>query len=217
MTEERLREIRTTIERLRASLPAEVIRPALEYNAVFQLLCARAAFFWRTEELARNACDALERSDFAAAAILTRGVMETAALVWKLMDLLDSRTEYSAQEMSAHLMRALVGWKAERGQLPEAYNAITLVKRMDRILSGVWNNYESLSEFAHPNWRGALGIYGKEDRERQVVSFGRAIRNPERHARVIANGLQGSLGAFEYAYNKISDTIPLFVAELAKV
>lgn len=90
-------DVRAWADRLRASLPQSVDVAALgvKSKAPFQLLCTREAMIWRTEELARNACDALERDDFAAAAILTRAVTENAALVWQLLDVLEAREKYT--------------------------------------------------------------------------------------------------------------------------
>ena len=58
---------RAWVDRLRGSQPQSVDVAALgvKSRAPFQLLCTRGALIWRTEELARNACDALERDDFA--------------------------------------------------------------------------------------------------------------------------------------------------------
>lgn len=209
-------EARAFTDRLGSSLPNEVDVAALgvKSKAPFQLLCAREALMWRTEELARNACAALERNDFAAAALLTRGVTESAGLVWKLMELLDARKSYSPQEMNDRLMRALLGWKADPGDFPEAYNVLTLVQRMDKVIGGVFRAYGTLSEIAHPNWSGVLALYGKTDRENFITSFGRALQNRDRNRDMIASALLGSLGAFEYAYNKISDAMPKFLAEL---
>jgi predicted trehalose synthase len=53
--------VRAWVDRLRSSLPQSVDVAALgvKSKAPFQLLCTREALIWRTEELARNACDAL--------------------------------------------------------------------------------------------------------------------------------------------------------------
>jgi hypothetical protein len=209
-------QARAFVDHLRANLPKEVEVAALgvKSKAPYQLLSTREALMWRTEELARNACDALERNDFAAAALLTRGVTESAALVWKLMELLDSRKNYSPQDMNDNLMRALAGWKASPGELPEAYNVLTLIQRMDRVLTGVLHSYRTLSEMAHPNWSGVVGLYSKTDKEKCFTSFGRALRNADGNVGMIANALLVSLSAFEYAYNKISNALPAFLAEL---
>src|SRR4029077_15755391 len=53
-------EVRTWVDKLRAKLPQSVDVAALGVmsKAPFQLLCTREALIWRTEELARTACDA---------------------------------------------------------------------------------------------------------------------------------------------------------------
>jgi len=201
---------------LRASLPTTVDVAALgvKSKAPFQLLCAREALIWRTEELARNACDALERDDLAVASILTRSIAENTALVWKLMELLEERIKYTPKELSEKLMRALVGWKSDP-DFPEAYNILSLIDRMDkRIGGGVRASYDRLSEIAHPNWNGALALYSKTDRENFVTYFGRFPEKAESRRRSTANVLAACLGCFEYAYNKISDMVPAFLGEL---
>jgi hypothetical protein len=210
-------QAREAADNLRAHLPKEIDVAALgvKAKAPYQLLCARESLAWRVEELARNACDALERDDFAAAGLLVRGATETVALVWKLMDVLDDRNNHAPEELNNVLMSALVDWKKEPGELPEAYNVLTLVQRMDRAIGGgVAGTFDNLSELARPNWGGTLALYGKTDRENFITYFGRALRDGERHATMIANALLGALGAYEYAYNKISDEMPGFLAEL---
>src|SRR5216683_2361756 len=118
MLDDDVKEARGRANVLRQSLPQSVDVAALgvKSKAPFQLLCTREALIWRTEELARTACDALERDDFAAAAILTRAITENAALAWKLMDVLDARGKYNPQQLNDLLMRLLAG----SGKWPEA-------------------------------------------------------------------------------------------------
>jgi hypothetical protein len=130
------------------------------------------------------------------------------------MDLLDSRKNYSTKEMNDRLMTALAGWKLDPGELPEAYNALTLVQHMNKVITGVFHSYKLLSEIAHPNWSGVVGLYSETDREKYITHFGRGLRDADGRANMIANALLGSLSAFEYAYNKISDAMPVFLSEL---
>ena len=94
-------EARACADHLGKKLPPSVSAVALgvKSKAPFQLLWARGALMWRTEELARNACDALERDEFAVAAILTRAVMESAALASKLNEVLAARHSRTPQEV----------------------------------------------------------------------------------------------------------------------
>jgi hypothetical protein len=98
-------------QRLSQSLPEsiEVAALGVRSKAPYQLLVVREALIWRTEELARNACNSLESDDFAVAAILTRAITENAALTWKLKEILDRRAGKSPEELNTALMRALAG------------------------------------------------------------------------------------------------------------
>jgi len=66
-----LAEARQLAAGLGASLPDKIEIAALgvRAKAPFQLLTVREALIWRTEELARGACDALEKEDFTVAAM----------------------------------------------------------------------------------------------------------------------------------------------------
>ena len=89
MFDDDLKEARTRTDALRTSLPQSVDAGSLgvRSKAPFLLLGVREALIWRTEELARSACDSLERTDLAAAAVLARATIESAALAWRLMEL----------------------------------------------------------------------------------------------------------------------------------
>jgi hypothetical protein len=188
-------------------------------KAPYQLLAVREALIWRTEELARNACDTLEREDFAAAAMLTRGVAESAALIWYLLDVLRTRTDRNSAALNEVLMRVLAGWKkravdAEDDEpLPEAINILTCVQRLDREIPGFQSSYASLSEFAHPNWMGVTGLFSNTDQASFTTHFGRGFRSDLAGGQ-IGNLLNGAIELFVYAYNTIAEEMPTWLAEL---
>ena len=208
-------EIKEYVDRIRESLPKvlEVASLGVKSKAPWNLLCTREALIWRIEELARNAHHALERDDVAVAAILTRAVTESAALTWKLMDVLETRKQYTDEEFYETLMRMLVGGRKWE-DMPQAFQILTSIDRMNKKVPGVRPAYDSLSEFAHPNWAGAFGLYSMTDETAFTTYFGRALRGSEANHDMVANALLGSLGCFEYAYNKISEMMPRFLAEL---
>lgn len=210
-------EVREWVDRLKASLPQSVDVAALgvKSKAPYQLLCTREAVIWRTEELARGACDALERNDFAAAAILTRAVTENAAMTWELMTVLDGRGKYTPQQLNDLLMRLLGGSKWPEAPKPVHVN--DLLRRIDKEIPGVMASYDSLSEIVHPNWSGVVGLYSKADQKNFITYFGRGLHAADRTREQISNAMLGSLGAFEYAYNRISDLMPPFLAELESI
>lgn len=146
------------------SLPEfiEVAALGVRSKAPYQLLVVREALIWRTEELARNAQNSLQSDDFAVAAILTRSITENAALIWKLKDILEKRADKSSEELNTALMRALAG-STTLEKAPDPYNVLSCLDSLNKTIEGARQTYESLSEFAHPNWRGVMGLYSKTD------------------------------------------------------
>lgn len=218
MLDDDIKEARVRANALRENLPKSVGAAALGVlsKAPFQLLCTREALIWRTEELARTACDALERDDLAAAALLSRATVESAALAWKLMEVLNDRQKLSREDLHKTLMRMLVGSKVWP-DTPEALQILNCIDRMDKAVPGVRKSYEILSEIAHPNWRGVFGMYSKIDETKFTAHFGRGLGDAESMKDAIVNALLGSLGLFELAYNRISDAMPGFLAELESI
>jgi hypothetical protein len=208
-------QVRRYANKLRDSLPASVDVAALGVwsKAPFQLLCSREALIWRTEELARNACDASEREEFTVAALLARAITESAALVWKLMEVLDEREKYSAPELNDLLMRFLVGSK-RWSDFPQPFQILTCIDRMDKKVPGVRASYDALSEIAHPNWLGVFGMYSKTDKRKFITYFGRGLRGAPATRGMMVSTMLGSLNLFEYSYNRISETMPTFLSEL---
>jgi hypothetical protein len=126
-----------------------------------KLLCTREALIWRTEEFARTACDALERDDLTAAALLARGTVESAALAWRLMEVLGDRQKLSPQKLSEILVRMLAGSRLWP-DMPEALQILSWIDRLDKAVRGVRKGYDMLNEIGHPNWRGVFGMYAKK-------------------------------------------------------
>jgi hypothetical protein len=203
---------------LSASLPdkIEVAAFGVRSKAPFQLLSVREALIWRTEELARGACDALEKEDFMVAALLIRSIAESAAMTWYLLGILENRKGYTPAELNDVLMRMFAGSKNGWADGPEAINVLTFVKRLDKRMPGFEAAYHSLSEYAHPNWRGVSGLYSKIDRENFTVYYGRGLRDHPA-GKEMGNALVGGLLTFEAGYNKIADAMPVFLAELEKL
>ena len=218
MADDDVNEARARANALRQSLPQSVDAAALGVweKAPFQLLCTREALIWRMEELARNACDALERNDFAAAALLSRATVESAALAWKLMEVLYDRQRLSQQELNDTVIRMLAGSRVW-SDAPKALQILSCIDRMDKTVPGVRRSYDMLSEIAHPNWRGVFGMYAKFDEPKFTAHFGRELRPTGGTKGTIVSALLGALDVFEFAYNRISDVLPEFLAELNSI
>jgi hypothetical protein len=176
------------------------------------LLCIREALIWRTEELARCACDTLSKDDVAAGILLTRAVIESVAVIWRLKEILEDRHKYTPADLDGQFEKLLLGWKSDP-DFPQAINILTMIGHIDRQFPGVKARYDELSEFAHPNWCGVFGLFSIMDGETYTAQFGRGLRRmPSKE--IAATALKGYLELFEQIYNLISDTLPEFIAEL---
>jgi hypothetical protein len=209
-----LNEARKRVENIASHLPTSISIASfgVRSKAPYLLLSTREALIWRTEELARCACDMLQRDDVAAGSLLTRAVAESAAFVWRLKELLESRHQYSIADLHDKFHRMRLGWKNDP-DFPKAFNIITIIEHMDKKLPGLKARYDHLSEFAHPNWSGIAGLFSSTDYENNTTHFGRGLgkSGSKENASIL---LATSLDLFEYAYNSISDTLPEFLEEL---
>jgi hypothetical protein len=210
-----LAEAREIADRLRNKLPSSIAVADLQVRskAPYQLLCAREPLIWRTEELARNACDALERDDLAVAGILARALIESAALAWRLMEILDARQKHSPEQLHDLLRRLLLGSK-RWPEFPEAMHILGCIDRMDKKVPGVRSCYDGLSEIAHPNWHGVSGLFAGIDQAHFITHFGRGLRGAQSTREQITQAMLASLRLFDYAYDRITEEMPAFLGEL---
>lgn len=211
---EGLAEVRQYVESFGASLPTsvDVVALGVREKAPFFAMCLRESLLWRVEELSRNALSALERGDEATGIVLARCVTEATAMIWRLHSLLEKRAARGAVALHDDLKIMWLGSKHDRA-LPQAINIMTMIDHLDREIPKVRQTYDMLSEVAHPNWTGVAGLYCRTDYEEHIAYFGRGIRG-DHNSRSAAALLVGGLGLFQYAYNKIGDLLPDWLAEL---
>jgi hypothetical protein len=210
--------VRETAIRFRQNLPkyVDVVELGVKSKIPFQVMSLREALIWRTDELLWNAKEALERKDISTAAILARALIENTALISRLVDVFDQRASLSPQAMSEQLIQLLFGTR-EWEQMPKAVNILTCVEHVDKKVQGIEQVHKSLSEYAHPNWKGVMMLYSQTDREKYITYFGRDLVNKDGHIASISAAIMGSVGLFEHLYNKIADEMPGYVETLEKL
>jgi len=210
-----LRALHDWLSRRGGCLPTEIDVAAVgvREKAPFFVLCLRECLLWRVEELSRNATAALERGDEAVGIILARCVTEAAAMMWRLLKLIENRAEHGISAINEDVRRMWLGWKVDPDDLPEAINVMTMLRHLDRDMPGVLKAYDHLSEFAHPNWNGVAGLYCRTDYEDHIAYFGRQARG-DSNTTAACNLLVGALGTFEHAYNELAEVIPVWLSEL---
>lgn len=209
-----LAEARERLQILGASLPT-VVDPAsisLSAKIPYKALCYREGLIWRAEELGRTALENYARGDVVAAILLTRGLTETAAAVWYLKELMERQLSNGVEpDLDTKIEALLLGHMNSR-EMPKAINVLKFLDRVEKTIPGIRQSYESLSEIAHPNWAGTALAYSENDHDQILTNFGRGIRAPNLNASLGLNCLLGSLGIFKFAYNKVTDIMPDFIA-----
>jgi hypothetical protein len=211
-------EIRGRVELLESSLPRRVdamVSP--DSKLPFKGLLYRAALIWRMAELSRGAFQNFENDKLALAILETRAAVETTAALWYLHAKLDATLKAGTigDDVDDYLMKLSMGSRTDTDIMPQAISVLTFVDRVEKDVEGFRQQYDRLSEFAHPNWAGTALLYSKPDRPNLWTDFGANIRGSEGPKQVGVVNLSVALMCFERSYNRIADIMPAFI-ELCK-
>jgi cation transport protein ChaC len=212
-----LLEIRERLKLLESSLPQRVDGYALSPDSKLPMkaMLYREALIWRMAELSRGALENLEKENLCVAVILIRAAVETTAGLWYLRAKLDDAvTNQSKGDIDDYLMKLLMGSKTVP-ELPQAINVLTFVDRVNKDIEGFREQYDNLSEFAHPNWAGTSLLYSKSDPKNLWTDFGKNIRGLDSTKQAGALNLSVALMIFEKTYSTIGELVPPFI-ELCK-
>jgi hypothetical protein len=212
---ELLAEAHGRTELLAQSLPTIVDPFSISISAKtpYKLIAYREALYWRMEELSRTATQHFENNDLASAIVLTRAAVECAAAVCHLKKIMDDyilRGDLTTLDKRAE--KLLLGSKSNP-QMPIAVHVHSMLENAEAALPGVKQSYESLSEFAHPNWSGTSRLFSKIDHENILTSFGKNARCTDGPIVFGLCSLNDALEIFVHAYNAVSDALPNLVSK----
>ncbi len=198
-------------QRLVGSLPSTVDPAAISVTAKipFKVVSLREALLHRAAELAGVACDLFRRNRVVSAFLITRGLLETAAVLCDLRDRVVGAIDTSMlSELDDFLMRALMGSRETNAKI-QALNVMTIVDRVAKKTTFYRNSYDTLSEFAHPNWSGVLASYSKHDAKNLLVNLGADVAKMS--PRIGLPILIGVLEAFIFCYKDLGLRLPDFI------
>ncbi len=129
-----------------------------------------ASLLYRYHDLAKNSASLSKEGAIIPALILARAAFETAALLFYTHTKIDTVVKNrDISEIDDILMRIMLGEKQQQitGDTDiSAINILTVVDLLDKEMKkigvqGIRGLYDSLCEFAHPNFCGALGSYAE--------------------------------------------------------
>lgn len=207
-----LAEIRGRLTILENSLPRQVDPIRISRTKLpFKVLHYREALIWRVAELAKAALRTFEAQQFSAAIVLTRAAVETSAALWYLDEKVRTAVEQKKlgdlDDCVMRLLTGTYGWD----EFPNPIRVGKFVECVERSVPGFQEQYNRLSEYAHPNAHGTTRLYSTIDRENVLVDFGLQDRNTKSAKAICIANLSVTLMLFEHTYNHISGLMPDFV------
>ena len=207
-----LAEARARQQLISANLPEGVDPRSLTWASKipYNVMCYREAQFVRAEEFARAACDMFERNDVVVGISNTRALVESVAAIWFLNEKVERQISGGLDhDLHAQVVALLMGFKNDEA-FPKAVNVLTMIDKCDAVISGFRAQYDRMSEFAHPNYSGALGVYGERDADVAITWFRKGGLRREMAKGLGLSLLVPSMELLEYAYNRTADLMPEF-------
>ena len=220
-----LNEIDATIIKLRNLRRQEI--PAFDDQTILPKVCWKIECYLqgiicRTVSL----CDAgkccWNASNLLGATIIGRAVIETAAVSFCFCHEIDSGVQ--AKSLSAIDNAVMnVTFASKHSSLKDIMrdvpSVMSSIDRLDKFLFGrdkqnhaVRNVYEFASEFAHPNWVGTVGLFGRIDKDKYTQYFSDDDTIANRVAAYVVMGL-GSASIVVLCHKQVMELLP----EVAKI
>ena len=171
-------------------------------------LCYREAQFFRIEELARGFIESADRRDAVVSILTARAITESVSGVWYLqrqvLQAIDDKL--SPDDLHRKLVKLLTGRRTSESE-KQAVQVLNFVDSVEKEVPGFRKRYELLSEYSHPNWDGALGLFGRRDEGTHITYFGRREERIAGAITLALNSFIGSVGIFLNIYNDLGDQL----------
>jgi len=172
-----LNESKKLLELVNGNLTDKIEAASLSHNSKlsFKALSLKELLIYRIADLSEVTLRLYEDKKNVSAIILTRSVFETSSVFYWLHKRLVSAVE--TQELGnidEFFMKHLFGTDEEFIPV-DRYNVLTAIDHVNKDLKDYRKCYNSLSDFAHPNWPGLMGAYGKVDRNKSTLHLGKDI------------------------------------------
>lgn len=177
----------------------------------FKTLSLRESLLHRISDLSLTAYDLFYKKNALSGIIITRSILETVSILYSLNDKIEKTIE-SKDLVSFHeyLLRLMLGSKNKSSDI-EAINVLSSIDIWAKENNKIRKLYDDLSEFAHPNWWGNLGIMGNIDRKNYTVNFGKESPKWESALKLGIISALIVLQSSEDIYDKMADVLPKFL------
>lgn len=175
----------------------------IAYKPTFEADYFREAAFYRFIELIESSYS-LYKSDLLVGSVVTaRAAQETLAVIWFINSKLEhlSKTK-DLTHFTETMNRLILDWSNDE-EFPEKINILKCIDSVDKSLEGKFRqHYNTLSEYAHPNYSGTFGAYGKPNHETLEVAFKDYPRSRKRLITLIGSTICICVGLLDSVQEK---------------
>jgi len=185
----------------------------------FKADLANTALIYRAVDITGAALDLAKKKRPTPAFVLSRCVFETAALLFLLCRRLQKVVETNkVGDIDKFLNRLHVGGRSESipkapdGNIITSIHISNAIDKLSKEHKNLAREYGFISEFAHPNFLGTLGSYGKLNKEQAIYDFSfdafyKNIPEPNSYGLCM---LVLSLLIVKLYYKELTDILPRF-------
>lgn len=153
---------------------------SLEAKTPVKVMSWKGAILHRSSELANSTCNLYDAERYVSASLIARALMETSAMLFWLLHRIEKVFgKNNIVDIDDFVMRGLMGMREKNrvtADLPNALSALSAVDCVAKEDENFREMYNCLSEFAHPNWPGTFGAYGRNNKKKMYVEYGSNIR-----------------------------------------
>ena len=133
-------------------------------------------YLLRVIDLADVAIEMFSHKRLVPGCTLARSILESVAVHYYLYKKIATHIEQCEPKPIHELLQIGVFGGREESSPENAIQVLTAIKHLDREFKGFEEEYNLLSEYAHPNLRGGFGSYAHQDGSMLETTFG---LNPE--------------------------------------
>lgn len=170
----------------------------------------------RAIELTESTIRELNASVLISPFVTTRALFETACVMyhtWNRVKLvLNPDSPAGLKDLDDNIMQLLMGARAEGwGGEVQAKNILTIIDHVDKVITGVREAYNSLSELAHPNFAGMLSAYQEPDIEERRAIFIDPFKERINAIPILLNSICLCLAIIKRSLDEFEENLPAFI------
>lgn len=213
-------EVQKQIELLKSILPSRVDPAKISHVAKipYKVADLRAGLLYRIYDLSADSFELFENNKILSGTIVARSLIETVSVFYylcsKMNICIDDKDIDSFDEV---VMKLGLGSRNKITEI-ESINILTIINKIDKDLKiddqpGAFKFcYELMCEYAHPNWKGTEGLYGKINFEQVYTDFGFNLKDEFKkemssHILPIATAMEITINCIEWFDEIMNDFI----------